>query len=465
MADYGRLLLAGDREGIIGLYASRGTLVIVDRLNEMMSPARTAVFYRTEWSPPTAFAWHELSCREMSPDVVIVTGAFDWTSERHPQGRRYNYSATVVREAAGWKIRSETEFPVGSMADGGVAPTAIAPAIAASTELPAVPAKDAATTAKQMAAAAPAKAERAQVLSFVRAYEPIELGLTKDEGDEIFMDFTLSLMFPLLGDYWDAPTPDRKPWWSLGENFNSQHTALFLSGTVRGGQYIWGRPSAPVVEKRFNPQLFLRFWIPHHGQASADKYLDLIYGHESNGQSISSLERFNEQREIFRQQESYPDSQKAYDRSFLSARDAISRGWDYVGLQASWSWRERHVVRLKVREFLPHGILQHDAEQSNHWEGDGPTHPRRQYDGLMLQYTASGSPLKKHLPFLTGRYSLTYTTGLSHPGRFSTFQVDVGAAFWRRPVSFWIRHGYNSDLIDYYRRDSSLGGGISIWGF
>jgi hypothetical protein len=265
-----------------------------------------------------------------------------------------------------------------------------------------------------------AEQETFRILAFVQPYEPIKLGLSQDEGDELFLDFTLSLMFPLAGTYAsDQPLAGESEW----SKFNYQHFALFFSGTVRGGQYIWGRPSAPVVEKRFNPQLFLRWWVPDDaGRESPNRFVDLIYAHESNGQSITSEERFNEQREIYRKLENFPDSQLAADRSLRSARDAISRGWDYIGVNASWSWRnERHVALLKMREYLPWGLLQKDAEQSNEWEGDGPTHPRRQY--------------------------------------------DLGAALWRRPVSVWVRYGYNSNLTNYYRRDTSFGGGISIWAF
>lgn len=311
-----------------------------------------------------------------------------------------------------------------------------------------------------------ARKERDDILNFVRAYEPLKLGFTRDAGDELFMDFTLSLMFPLLGDYWDDPEKGN-PWWGRKDSlFNSQHTALFLSGTVRAGQYIWGRPSAPVVEKRFNPQAFVRFWIPHRGRESANKFVDVIYGHESNGQSIIAEDRFTEQREIYRKLEDEPDSPLAYERSLRSARDAISRGWDYVGVHASWSWREeRHVALVRIHEYLSGGILQDGAEQSNVWEGDGAPHRRRDYDGLSLQYTVLENSLIDNVPFLSGRTTFTYTTGLACPGQHSTFELDLGASVWRRPFSVWFRYGYNSNLTNYYRRDSSFGGGISIWSF
>ncbi len=457
MTDYGSRMADGNREGIIRLFDERGAFTLVDGLDELVPAERLRVYYQEKWSPPKAFAWRELNYRPMSPDVVLVTGAFDWTGEKYPAGAHFNYSATLVRTHGTWKIRSVTEFPAAGAS--GETAVAVTPVSAPVDETPVLNAPSAPATT--------IKTEQEKVRNFARAYEPVQLGLTRDEGDEIFMDFTLSLMFPLLGDYWDA----EKPAWKqsgLTKKMYENHLAFFFSGTVRAGQYIAGRPSAPVVEKRFNPQVFLRYWVPNDdGKLSAHRYLDFIpYGHESNGQAISTLATFNEQREIYRQLESDPGSELAAKRSFLSARDTISRGWDYVGLEGSWSTDDNNIFRIKVREFLPYGyLLQKGAEQSHDWEGYGPTHPRRQYDGLMFQYTGFGKPIKKYGRWLTGRYTFTYTTGLSHPTRHNTFQLDLGAEFWRRPVSIWLRSGYNSDLIDYYQRDNSAGLGISIWTF
>lgn len=313
------------------------------------------------------------------------------------------------------------------------------------------------------------------IKNFVRAYEATELGLTRDKAEETFLDFKFSLMFPLLGEYADPSRPpaESAPWKRLGV-FDTDHVALFFSGTIRGGQYIWSRPSAPVVEKRFNPQVFVRLWAVQDGRTDLDKYFDLIYGHESNGQSITTEDRFNEQMEIYRRLEGEPDSPAAVERARRSARDTISRGWDYVGAEWSWAWPARftvrgrsigisQVMRLKLRYFLSEGFLQQGAEEYHDWEGDGPRHRRQDYDGVMLQYTGVLQSVAKAAPVLTGRYQLTYTTGLTHAFRHSTAQLDLGASAWSRPFSFWYRWGYNSDLTDYYRHTKSFGFKISIW--
>lgn len=173
-----------------------------------------------------------------------------------------------------------------------------------------------------------------------RAFEPTQVGYTKDEGDGAFLDFTFSAMFPIYGKY-QAPleSPDA-PRYRFGD-FTFSRFNLFFSGTFRSGQYIDTRASSPVIGKRFNPQFFVRWWsLDHRGQASsANRFVDVIlYGHESNGQSISSPVRFEEQREVYRRQESNQGFEEAESRAWLGARDAISRGWDYVGLQGGWGW-------------------------------------------------------------------------------------------------------------------------------
>ncbi len=110
MANYARLLLAGDREGLIRLYAPNGTLLLADGLDDVASLDTTAQLYRTVWSPPAAFAWRELGYRFLRPDVCVVSGGFDWTGESHPRGARYHYSGVLVREDGRWRIRSELEF-------------------------------------------------------------------------------------------------------------------------------------------------------------------------------------------------------------------------------------------------------------------------------------------------------------------------------------------------------------------
>jgi hypothetical protein len=128
MADYAKLLLAGDREGLIRLYSPAGALILGDTVDDHSSPEQIAAVYRTEWRGPTAFQWRNLTYRQMHPDVVIVNGGFEWTGAEAPKGARYNYSALLVRLDGKWRIRSEVELPDSNHArEGGAARPAQAP--------------------------------------------------------------------------------------------------------------------------------------------------------------------------------------------------------------------------------------------------------------------------------------------------------------------------------------------------
>lgn len=325
------------------------------------------------------------------------------------------------------------------------------------------------------------------VPNFVRAYEPTEIGATWDEGDQRFMDFKFSAMFPLWASRdafyppimepaaADAAAP--RPGVYRLRDLDYGKWTLFFTGTIRSAQYIKTRPSSPVVGKRFNPQLLVRFWAldSNRNATSVDKYFDVIpWGHESNGQSITKYPQYLEQWEIYRKLEGQPETDAARDNAELGARDSISRGWDYVGLEWGWSWRpqpapgdpDRKIsrkLRVKVRHFLPWGPAQGTAENYNDWEGDGDRFRRRHYDGLMLQYTSLGNPIAKYWEFFTGRYTVTFTTGLSQPLQHSTVELDVSAKIGALPLSIWARYGYNSDLVDYYRLNTSGGIRVSIW--
>ena len=121
MTDYAQLMLAGDREALIRLYATDGTLVLGDGFDDYTPLELTADIYRNHWDAPTAFAWRDLHYRRLHPQVVAVTGGFDWTNPQFPHGARFNYHALLVLEDNRWRIRSETEFLVSEGVDVGSA--------------------------------------------------------------------------------------------------------------------------------------------------------------------------------------------------------------------------------------------------------------------------------------------------------------------------------------------------------
>jgi hypothetical protein len=324
-----------------------------------------------------------------------------------------------------------------------------------------------------------------------RAYEPNQLGYTWDKGDDPFLDFTLSVMFPLLPGQ-EYPDPVRH--YIEKDFFRSSDYGkpnVYFASALRAGQYIGTRPSSPVVGKRFNPLLAVRFWArnDHYGAESEDNFLELVYGHESNGQFIASKGRFDEQLQVYLNQykdaTSPADADIARRTAYRSARDNISRGWDYVGVQFARDWDSslpwtgtRDVtmaVRARFNYYLPRGLAQGEAEEYNAWEADPEGKARKYVDGLSLRYTLTVAPEHKasgksgwfdnFLKF-ERRYALTWTTGYVEPFRFNTVKAEASILLFNElPLTVWYRLGYNSDIIDYYRKDHSAGLSLSFWDF
>lgn len=295
----------------------------------------------------------------------------------------------------------------------------------------------------------------------VRAYEPTSIGYTFQEGDESFMDFTISMMVPLLHNvYPDRPVNERG-----GLGSASLDIYPYFAFTGRGGQYIGTRESSPVVGKQFNPVLSLRKWLTNMDDASKampDRYVELVYGHESNGQWISDGPTFLEVSKLH--------------NSFNEARDEISRGWDYVGLNYSWRgnlWGESEErsqrLQLKLSHYLDDGIMQGMAEEYYLWERDGEGKSRDSVDGIEVRfdfsYFGQDESFTEQMWGLSGRGAVTWLTGIARPFDYHTIEVEAGAMLYGFPVELWYRNGYMTDLTDYYRKLESAGVRVSFWIF
>lgn len=343
-----------------------------------------------------------------------------------------------------------------------------------------LPPRDVAT--KQPKAAAEAVHESAgRLRNMVRLYEPNQAGWTKDSGDGGFMDFTFSMQFPAFHRHY--PDLDAsEQWWLTRHVWQPLQLYPYFAATIRAGQYIETRPSSPVVGKRFNPLLALRHWFPARNNGLAlPGYIEAVYAHESNGQSITTPQAFAAQRQIFLQSESARNTLAAQQRADLSARDMISRGWDYVGLQftdtvripsllgRTRDGRERFLdvtLQARAHHYLSYGRLQKDAEEYNPWENDPQGKPRSHVDGLSarvsLQTFAFGVP---RVAEFDGRLGIAWNTGVHAPFRHNTWKAELGLRIGSLPFFVWYRRGFNSDLIDYYRRDASWGVMASFWEF
>lgn len=276
------------------------------------------------------------------------------------------------------------------------------------------------------------------------SYEPNRIGWTFDDNDvdEGFLDATVSLKYPFLHDGYYS-----------NERFDG---GLYFAFTGRFGQYIESRDSSPVVGKRFNPKLFWRYWL-----GDDSRYIDFGLAHESNGQNIHSGESYRRAREELILRGQNPDF----------ARDYISRGWDYLSLD--WrhtlhDWNGTLNTYLNLKYFLDDGPFQGEPEEYNDWEGDG-VRRRKEYDGvsLLAKYEfgggfclgggAAADDTGWSLDVCLQKAAWQYTTGYDDLFDNNTNRLEFTVDLWSFPVMFWGQTGYNSDLVDYYRRVDSWG--------
>lgn len=276
------------------------------------------------------------------------------------------------------------------------------------------------------------------------SYEPNRIGWTFDDNDvsEGYLDANLSLKYPFLHDgYYSS------------KGFDG---GLYFAFTGRFSQYLESRDSSPVVGRRFNPKLFWRYWL-----GDSSRYIDLGLAHESNGQNINSEEAYLRAREDFLANGENPEW----------ARDYISRGWDYLSFDwlhtmRDWSGELNTYVNLKY--FLEDGPFQGEPEEYNDWEGDG-VRQRKEYDGISLlakyqfggRYCLGGSGDTAARPALLDlclqKAAWRYTTGYEGPGDHNTNRLEFTIDVWSFPLMLWGQWGYNSDLVDYYRKVNSWG--------
>ncbi len=275
------------------------------------------------------------------------------------------------------------------------------------------------------------------------SYEPNTVGYTFDSDDVGFMDFKLSVRYQMFPDWMTQGLNFVNP--DLGDN-----SALYFAFTGRFGQYIGTRDSSPVVGKRFNPELFMRFWMDekHAG------YVDFAFlAHESNGQSINDPTQYQQALTTAQQPE------------FVN--DQLSRGWDYLELKwknIPYDESNRTLsTYLGFKYFLSDGLLQGKAEEYNSWENNPEGKPRNQVNGISAMikyYEKRGGEFLKDL-----KCAVLYETGYRQTFRYSTLRLELGTKVMQLPVTLWGQTGYGSDLAQYYKKVSSWGIQAEIGGF
>ena len=289
----------------------------------------------------------------------------------------------------------------------------------------------------------------------LQAYEPNLIGYTRATGDASFVDFTLSVRYPLMPRL-------TQHWWSPDNR-------LFLAFSGRFAFYYDTRQSSPAIVKRLNPKVFFQHVFrpaaPDLGPAPGESliprrlqepksYATLAYAHESNGQSVDTAAGYAEA------------VRTAQDPRY--AIDYISRGWDYLELNGRHVLHEsrdfRWSVNGSVKDFLGNGIFQGHPEEVRSWEVTTQGKPRKEVDGLMVRAKFEGVR-PENLSISGTELSVAFTTGSQAPGRYSTVRLEAGIQVLEIPFVVWCSRGYMSDLARYYVNVRSCGVALAIAGF
>ena len=267
----------------------------------------------------------------------------------------------------------------------------------------------------------------------VAAHEANRVGFTKDSGDRLFLDFLISVQHPLVLD-------------SCSDRLSGQWMQYFAF-TGRFGEYVGAREASSVIGKRFNPKIFVRYFLDGKTISNhyhPDAYIDFEYAHESNGQTVDSQESFNA-------------AANSTGGSPDFAKDSIKRGWDYLGLAG----KQKHAVDditlgYALRKYLANGLtLQKQIEQYKPWEGERSITKINQVSGIHL-YAEKAIGISGF-----DDIAVDIETGNSQPFRYCTLDIELGVTPFRHflgmPVVFWVKTGYNSDLAEYYRKVTTVG--------
>lgn len=288
-------------------------------------------------------------------------------------------------------------------------------------------------------------------------HEPNKLVARMDDNDvsRLYMDAELSVKHPILSPVVDVVS-------SLLEIDRTRNLPrLYLAFSTRFSQYIGSRDSAPVIARRYNPEVFLRVWRDGHYGRADPSYWDFGYGHESNGQQIETQELFNSVEQYY----------AAQNQPARFARDSISRGWDYLSLDWNKQWNTgllpnldgQTETELEYRHYLKHGLFQGNPEEYNTWERDGDDSKTRDYySGLRmsLQYDFVNGVCPDFFCF--ERVRLSHVTGHAKPFEHNTTSLELTTNIAGLPINIWGRAGYDSDLVDYYDYTNSWGFGVEF---
>jgi len=268
-------------------------------------------------------------------------------------------------------------------------------------------------------------------IHLLRGNEPSYFALGHDSGSgENQIEFYLSIKYPLLS------TPI--------ENILGKDSSLYFNYNGKYDFYAFSRDSSPIISRKQNPGvMFEHTWPPVaniHLQS-----LKVGYFHESNGQTV--------------------DTRAEY-QATEHAIDYVSRGWDYLPLEAKLAVSEkRHGIfgnfylNLQGRYFLDRQMFRHDREDEIFWETLAEQPQIEDFDGIRINLATVFI-----LPRIEAReikFNATYRSG------YREFHLSqrYGATFrlFDLPLYVYYSRGYGVEIATYHQEGTSYGVGFEFW--
>jgi outer membrane phospholipase A len=254
----------------------------------------------------------------------------------------------------------------------------------------------------------------------LRSNEPNYFVLAKDNHDQWHNEFNLSIQYPL-------------------HRFSERNELLLIySGTY--DFYFGSRKSSPVVSRRQNPGVAIHHDFDTNNQQSAQ--IRVGWYHESNGQII--------------------DTKEEYDRREF-AKDYISRGWDYTGINYHYYfWDVKQELDLRLYCDCQAAGLDEGREDQIFWTQVDEQPSINDYDGIRWKIDfgelrfGSNKYIKPRVEFKLGNRD---TKALENVSTKLTFYELF---YPQSPFTLFFFNGYGKEIATYHERNSYIGFGFEL---
>jgi len=261
--------------------------------------------------------------------------------------------------------------------------------------------------------------------------EPSYFALAHDSGSgEHHIEFYLSVKYPLFT--------------TLIEKALGERARLYFNYNGKYDFYAFSRDSSPVISRRQNPGVIFEYAWPKVSHV----YLQSLragYFHESNGQTVDTREEY---------------------LATKDASDYVSRGWDYIPLEAKFAVSEkRHGIfgnfylNLQGRYFLDHQLFRHNREDQVFWEDVAEQARVEQYDGIRA--TLATVFILPHFEAKEIKFNAIFRSGYRefnlsqrYEATFRLFDLPLYAYYFR---------GYGVEIATYQQKGTTYGIGFEFW--